>query len=58
VSLSAGIALAAIETGTTVVVGGLGAVVLTLPALLRWAGHAAPDAVVPLTASPEAALEP
>jgi uncharacterized membrane protein YbhN (UPF0104 family) len=49
VSLSAGIALAAIETATTVVVGGLGAAVLTLPALLRWAGRAAPDAVVPLT---------
>lgn len=48
VSLSAGIALAGIETGTTVVVGGLGAAVLTVPTLLRWAGRAAPDAVVPL----------
>jgi uncharacterized membrane protein YbhN (UPF0104 family) len=45
VSLSAGIALAAIETATTVVVGGLGAAVLMLPALLRWAGGPAPDAL-------------
>ena len=50
VALSAGIALAGIETATTVVVGGLGAAALTLPALMRWAGVARAPAVAPLPA--------
>jgi hypothetical protein len=44
VALSAGMALAAVETATAVVVGGLGAVTLALPATLRWAGRAEPVA--------------
>ena len=47
VAVSAGIAFAAAEAATAVAVGGLGAAVLALPLVARWARPAAP--VVPLT---------
>jgi uncharacterized membrane protein YbhN (UPF0104 family) len=50
VSLSAGMAFAAVETATAVVVGGLGGLVLTVPLLSRWATAAPEPAVVPLAA--------
>jgi uncharacterized membrane protein YbhN (UPF0104 family) len=46
VALSAGMAFAAVETATAVAVGGLGGVVLLLPALSRWARPAPDPAVV------------
>ena len=48
VPVSAGLAFAAVETATAVVVGGLGGLMLTLPLLARWARRA--PAVVPVPA--------
>ncbi len=50
VAVSAGMAFAAAEATTAVVVGGLGGVVLALPALARWAGRVPQPAVVPAVA--------
>jgi uncharacterized membrane protein YbhN (UPF0104 family) len=46
-AVSAGIAFAAVETTTAVVVGGIGGAVLALPVVLRWAGRAREVAVAP-----------
>jgi uncharacterized membrane protein YbhN (UPF0104 family) len=50
VAMSAGIAFAAAEATTAVVVGGVGAAVLALPALGRWVGRATEPSVAVLTA--------
>ncbi len=50
IAFSAGMAFAGVETATAVVVGGLGGLVLGLPALTRWVGRAPEAAIVPLTA--------
>ncbi len=50
IAVSAGIAFAAAEAATAVVVGGLGAAVLLLPALGRFAGRAPEPAVAVVTA--------
>jgi hypothetical protein len=48
VPVSAGLAFAAAETVTAVVVGGAGGVVLVLPLLSRWLARPAPAAIVPV----------
>ncbi|HET9243534.1 MAG TPA: lysylphosphatidylglycerol synthase domain-containing protein [Gaiella sp.] len=46
VAVSAGIAFAAAETATAVTVGGLGGLLLALPAIVRWVGRGVPEPVV------------
>jgi uncharacterized membrane protein YbhN (UPF0104 family) len=50
VAVSAGMAFAAAETATAVTVGGLGGLVLALPAIARWVGVVPEPAVAPLPA--------